>query len=44
MAKKKFESLEAIFEGPKTYKSVSVKRYQSNYDYSNISDDDKEKS
>ena len=43
MAKKKFESLDNIFESSKIRTTAFVKKYQSNYDYSNIIEDDKEK-
>lgn len=43
MAKKKFESLDAIFDSPKHVKTLSSRRYKSNYNYENIDLDDVEK-
>lgn len=43
MAKKKFESLDSIFESPKHVNSLISKKYKSNYNYENISIDDIEK-
>jgi len=43
MAKKKFESLDSIFENSTIKNTAFVKKYQSNYDYSSIVENDKEK-
>lgn len=43
MAKKKFESLDNIFENSTIKNTTFVKKYQSSYDYSNIVEDDREK-
>lgn len=43
MAKKKFESLDHVFESSTIKNTTFVKKYQSSYDYSNIVEDDKEK-
>lgn len=43
MSKKKFGSLDSVFETSKVSASMVVKKYQSNYDYSEINENDKEK-
>lgn len=43
MAKKNFESLNNIFETNKIAKTLSIKKYKSDYDYSNIIEEDREK-
>ncbi len=43
MAKKKFGSLDSVFETTKIVPTMSVKKYHSNYDYSEIKEDDREK-
>ena len=43
MAKKKFEALDTVFESAKVSPKMTVKKYQSYYDYSNIKEEDKEK-
>lgn len=43
MSKKKFVSLDSVFETSKVSASMVVKKYQSNYDYSEINENDREK-
>lgn len=43
MSKKKFGSLDSVFETSKVSASMVVKKYQSNYDYSEINENDREK-
>lgn len=43
MAKKKFDSLNSVFESTKVATTMTVKKYYSNYDYSDIKEDDREK-
>ena len=43
MAKKKFESLDSIFETNKPVTSINIKKYHSKYNYENLKEDDIEK-
>jgi len=43
MAKKKFESLDSVFEINKPVTSINIKKYHSKYDYENLKEDDIEK-
>lgn len=43
MAKKKFGSLDSIFETTIVTPTIAIKKYHSNYDYSEIDEVDKEK-
>lgn len=43
MSKKKFASLDNVFTTTNTIHTVSIKKYHSNYDYTDISIEDKEK-
>ena len=43
MAKKKFGALDTVFESSKVSPKMTVKKYHSNYDYSNIKEEDREK-
>ena len=43
MAKKKFGSLNSAFEPSKIATTMIIKKYHSNYDYSDIKEEDKEK-